>query len=380
MWNILSHLKHPMLTCDNRKIHEYIVLRDNPMSAGREEALDMIIKLMSLRIRSFTRFNHLQKRRICEIMRFESYPESALILKEGHPVTFMYFLVNGQVELFQIREGTKYRVGLVNPGDTFGEVHMLPALRTESIATTMPTEVLIVYQNDFFEILKMQDPNHRAFKENLLAPVFDQFLISRAIESFQIITFEPSETILFEGVGSIFMFWVLNGACDARKTITFVRKRGRSGNDYVKGPLMPYDGERVLAADEETMQQVLTVRTLEQGNHVPNMPAYGEDLDLIVESTFNKNRYVENVRQLTVSSPELASFYTVVARSKATLAKISLYEFAFHASPGLLLSLLRTAPALPSVRELQEAFIEKVNWEQYRRKVVGEVHSQRPHS
>jgi CRP-like cAMP-binding protein len=58
-------------------------------------------------------------------MTFKSFPKGRLLVHEGHLSTCFCFVLSGQCEVFKIKDGYKHKLGLVNPGDCFGERSMM---------------------------------------------------------------------------------------------------------------------------------------------------------------------------------------------------------------------------------------------------------------
>ncbi|KAI8925284.1 hypothetical protein BC831DRAFT_461756 [Entophlyctis helioformis] len=353
----------------SKKIRDFLAVRSN-LRTGQalpKEIMESTIKLLTLRLRSFTRYNDEQKRWICNAMKYEAYEESSLILREGHPANYFYFILNGQVEYFQIRENTKYRINIVSSGETFGEVHLLPATRGESVATTMPSEFLSIELPTYFQILSLEDLNHKALKRDHLQDIFsDSRFLNESIDFFHITHYEAGETILFEGVGTLSMFWIISG-------LSFVRKTHKMGHDAVKHHLSPYEQGMQIAADEEVVQHTLTIREYEPGDSFPSLVAYDNPMELMFENMFQRDKYVERVRTLKLAETLDMAFFTIVARTKVTIAKISQYDYVRFASQSDLAKLLRAGNTQVSIKELQDAFIEKLQWEKYKRNVVDEV-------
>ncbi|KAI8925285.1 hypothetical protein BC831DRAFT_277028 [Entophlyctis helioformis] len=75
-----------------------------------KEAIEQLERTLSIRIRSFARFTLNQRLQFCEIMHYERFPKETLLVKEGHVSWAFYFILNGQVEIFKIKDKLKYRV------------------------------------------------------------------------------------------------------------------------------------------------------------------------------------------------------------------------------------------------------------------------------
>lgn len=82
-------------------------------------------------------------------LRTRYYPARVLVLRRGDPGDSMFFISNGEVEV-RLPTGGTVRLG---DGAFFGEMSLLNRQpRAASIATTMPTTLLVLYASDFYEI------------------------------------------------------------------------------------------------------------------------------------------------------------------------------------------------------------------------------------
>ncbi len=82
-------------------------------------------------------------------LRTRYYPARVLVLRRGDPGDSMFFISNGEVEV-RLPTGGTVRL---SDGAFFGEMSLLNRQpRAASIATTMPTTLLVLYASDFYEI------------------------------------------------------------------------------------------------------------------------------------------------------------------------------------------------------------------------------------
>jgi voltage-gated potassium channel len=82
-------------------------------------------------------------------LRTRYYPARITVVRRGDPGDSMFFLSSGEVEV-RLPHGGAVRLG---EGAFFGEMALLERQpRTASVATTMPTTLLVLYASDFYEI------------------------------------------------------------------------------------------------------------------------------------------------------------------------------------------------------------------------------------
>jgi voltage-gated potassium channel len=82
-------------------------------------------------------------------LRTRYYPARVTVLRRGDPGDSMFFISNGEVEV-RLPTGGTVRLG---DGAFFGEMSLLNRQpRAATIATTVPTTLLVLYASDFYEI------------------------------------------------------------------------------------------------------------------------------------------------------------------------------------------------------------------------------------
>ena len=82
-------------------------------------------------------------------LRTRYYPARITVVRRGDAGDSMFFISSGEVEV-RLPNGGAVRLG---EGAFFGEMALLERQpRTASVATTMPTTLLVLYASDFYEI------------------------------------------------------------------------------------------------------------------------------------------------------------------------------------------------------------------------------------
>ena len=82
-------------------------------------------------------------------LRTRYYPPRITVVRRGDVGDSMFFITSGEVEV-RLPAGGSVRLG---EGAFFGEMSLLERLpRSASVATTVPTTLLVLYASDFYEI------------------------------------------------------------------------------------------------------------------------------------------------------------------------------------------------------------------------------------
>ncbi|KAI8925287.1 hypothetical protein BC831DRAFT_461762 [Entophlyctis helioformis] len=333
----LSFLLRLQLQTSDSSMSQKICKLLEPQDRSRE-TLDAVQRLLAFRVRSFAQFALDQRLRFCMIMQYEKFPKQTVIVKEGHNAWSFYFILNGQVEIFMVKNGYRNRLNVLNTGDSLG-----PPCRKLAMLSTIP-----VFQTT------------PEFPEN-------------AANLFEIITYEPNETIIYEGTEAGQLFWILKGTCRCVKVVPFVQKKVKVGFSTMNKHLTPYNPSMTLAADEEIIQNLLTIQELEHGDHFPGIPAYQDD-DYTNEFTFKKEKYVHQLELEDPTNPKTKAGFSVVASTQVEAAVISRLDYVRAATKEMLVETLRSKNLHQvSMAQLQEAFLDKWKWDIYKKQVVNSV-------
>nr|KAJ3422743.1 Cyclic nucleotide-binding domain-containing protein 2 [Polyrhizophydium stewartii] len=355
---------------------------------------------------SFARFTHNQKLQFCEIMQYQrlpkarprfapqgfmelladhrvrSYAQETLIVKEGHVSWAFYFILNGQVEIYKIKDNSKHRLNILNSGDSFGDrtMNTLNDKRTACVGTTIDTELLIIDKSDFFRIANTTDEHNITSKIAQLSAVpmlaiSDSGFLEKAAYFFRKVRYEPNEAILLEGTESTDLFWILKGTCRCVKLVPFVQKKTRLGFSAVKSHMRAHNASVPLGDDEELVEQLLSIQELQASDCFPDMPMSSARLDQwLTESMFDKERYIDFLVNIDPTSPSSKAYVSVIANTRVEVVAIPRVDFCRLASVRMLLNLLlnqgfRRTP----IEQLQHAFLEHRNWQIFKRRVVSEI-------
>jgi hypothetical protein len=132
-------------------------LKELTSSPERSEAdVEALERILSIRQRAFGRFTTDQRLKFCKILKYEHHTENRIVVREGHVSWAFYFILSGQVEIFKVKNGLKYRLNVMNAGASFGDrtMNMLNDKRTASVATTTETELIRIDKSDFFDVCR----------------------------------------------------------------------------------------------------------------------------------------------------------------------------------------------------------------------------------
>ncbi|KAI8925291.1 hypothetical protein BC831DRAFT_277077 [Entophlyctis helioformis] len=363
-----------------------------------EKDIETLERLLTIRVKAMQRFSMDQRLKFCKIMQYESFPANSLIVKEGHVSKAFYFMLSGQVEIFKLKDGLKYRLNALNAGESFGDrtMNLLNDKRTASVATTVESEFLKIDKSDFFDITNVRDEKSIANRiaEVSRIPLFasTRFGFVEKMTSFcQFVTYEPNETIVLEGSSNIRVYWVLKGVCKCFKVVPFHRKR--LGTTYEAGDktmLVPYDpashaGGQVK--EEDIVKQLLAIQELEFGSYFPDFPpppvpsgadAAGGVGSSLYNPTFDKAAYIKLLETEDPTNPRTKAAASVVATTKVEVLCMNRAELAKIASESMLQELIAQDHVFNvTLAQLQEAYLGKLNWDNYRKKVSDEVTSRR---
>ncbi|KAL2916039.1 hypothetical protein HK105_204463 [Polyrhizophydium stewartii] len=354
-----------------------------------KEIVETIERILNYRVRSFAQFSLTQRLRLSTIMQYERFPSETLVVKEGHVAWSFYFILSGQVEVFVIQAGMRRRVGgvlieifleflnILNAGDCFGAMQLVNDLRTACISTLMECEFLRIDKNDYLEITTSKDTKHLEEKLDALRRVPElERLAATANSFFELSTYEPNETILYEGTEATKISWILSGSCRCVKVVPFVQKTMQIGFEKAARQLRPYDGTTLCGPEEEVIHTTLTIQELDAWDHFPGLPAVEP---ATTEYTFNKDAYLRRLgSDLDASSVKLKAEYSVFTSSKVEIASISILDFVRLADAHTVLEVLSNKNQINvAISQLQEAYIEKRKWETFKKSVVNQVHSKK---
>ncbi|KAI8925286.1 hypothetical protein BC831DRAFT_512637 [Entophlyctis helioformis] len=386
LYMLRSHQEHA-----DSQLSQKIATLCNSKEERSQQAIEQIIKILSIRLRSFSQFPYSTKLHFCRIMQYEKFEAGALIVKEGHISLSYYLIVSGQLEVFILRDGFRHRLNLLNPGDSFGRVQLLKDNNTACISTLMDTELLRIDKEEAAKTSVLND-QQETLSQLRRVPHFslsDSF-IKECSSMFTVLTYEPNETILFEGAKNVLLHWIVVGQCRCTKVVPFLQRKVKTGAATTRTVLFPHttpnSASSSSAHDQSLMHQVagevvseeivnnlLTIHELGFGDHFPDLPK-PPGFAWITEAMFERHKYLDYLESMPPQQPEAKSFTSVVANSKVVIASIPLVDYARVAPPKMVLWMFNNAcMPVTSVADLQQAYLEKRKWDTYKKEVVKEL-------
>ncbi len=86
----------------------------------------------------------------------ESYESDQVIIRQGEPGDYAYFIQSGEVEVVQETDGEQVVLRTLHAGDYFGEMALLSGQpRTASVRALTPTKVAVLGKQNFLTMLQM---------------------------------------------------------------------------------------------------------------------------------------------------------------------------------------------------------------------------------
>eukprot|EP00842_Homolaphlyctis_polyrhiza_P004546 jgi/Hompol1/5092/HPOL_000488-RA len=356
------------------------------LASSREgKDLEVIERLLTIRVKAMRRFTLDQRLKFIKIMSYGIFPERSMIVREGHVSKAFYFILSGQVEIFKINEGKKYRLNAMNAGDSFGDrtMNLLNDKRTASVATTMESEFLIIDKADFFNITNVNDGKHIA---NRIAEINKIPLLSAAEGAFaekivafsQFVTYEPNEPIVLEGANNYKIYFIVRGVCKCMKVVPFHKKH--LGTNYESGDktmLVPYDPTTQPSNKHlDIVETLLAIQDMITGDYFPPLPNLLGELYSV--RSIDKDKYIKLLEVEDPSKDTHTLRCSVVATTKIEILSINVVEFVRYAPESMLYEMLQQDHVFNvPIAQLQEVYLGKVNWDKYRKKISDEVTGRR---
>lgn len=105
-----------------------------------------------------------------EVLVRESFAVGQVIFNAGEPPRFAYIIQSGSVEISTLRDGKDVVLGVLGPGDLFGEMALVDALPRSATATAREATTCVVMRaSEFQKRVESSDPIVRALLKMLTA-------------------------------------------------------------------------------------------------------------------------------------------------------------------------------------------------------------------
>ncbi|XP_072941803.1 uncharacterized protein [Epargyreus clarus] len=177
-------------------------------------------------LKCFKRYPNHVKKKLAAVTYFKYYGPGRTIVRQHHEAHALYFIVTGDVVVSQLvfdellQQYVSVDVGVMHPGDMFGEVSLLHNIpRTATVTTTGHCELLALMKEDFKNVLqasvqKQWDEVRRAMSAFTYFDALDEVARREGCIVAKMKSYEPNETLLGDGVGvANFVYFILSGRC-----------------------------------------------------------------------------------------------------------------------------------------------------------------------
>ncbi|KAL2914388.1 hypothetical protein HK105_206160 [Polyrhizophydium stewartii] len=366
-----------LLLCSSYELSSYASLQIAEMIRGErtQDVVEQLEKLISMQNRKFRSFAYDQRLKFCRVMRFEEHEERRIIIKEGHLSHAFYFVLSGQVIVFKIKDGKWIQLNVLGKGESFGDrsMNVLNDKRTAYIATNTRCKFLVIDKADYHAIANNRDEARTAtIRAKLLSLTHfanaPNGFIEKIAPSCEIIDYEPNNTIITEGALPYQMFLIIKGACRRMRVVPFAKHNNEeSGHGIHDDQLHAWDPDTPLPPGLKRVN-LLTVCNLGPGDSFPVLPWPHKSPPML---PLDKSEYA---RALDAHDDTSNSIVTTAPSEILVLQRSDLVWLA----PGeVVCDIVTEGMGDPTIRDLQVAYIQRQQWDQFKRKTVKGVTGRR---
>jgi CRP-like cAMP-binding protein len=192
-------------------------------------------------LENFNLFEGLSENKLMELEKITTMQET----DKNHPIYFaqepsnsIFFLKKGRVKLSRISpEGKEMIIGLVNPGEVFGELSILDASERNDFATTLNDSLICAISKDDFKNFLEKNPELNLKVSRLIGFKMRKFS-------------ERIEELVFKDANQRVVSFILNLAKEHGKKI---------GDEYFVKPFLKHqDIAKLTACSRQTVNSILT--------------------------------------------------------------------------------------------------------------------------
>lgn len=192
-------------------------------------------------LKCFRKYPTSVKVKLAAVTYFAYYGPGRVIVKQRHLPQAMYYIVTGECKISTnyynklLDEWAVDDIGILHPGNMFGEVALLHGTpRMTTITTLTDVELLVIKREDFDSVLKETVMKEWAELRQTIDsfPFFDvwnHFIKTECSIVSRIRSFDPDETVLGDGVGlTNFVHFIVSGSCYILEqlNVNFIIKQG----------------------------------------------------------------------------------------------------------------------------------------------------------
>ncbi|CAH2092055.1 unnamed protein product [Euphydryas editha] len=195
-------------------------------------------------LKCFKRYPNHVKKKLAAVTYFKYYGPGRTIVRQHHEAHALYFIITGDVTVSQLvydellQQHVSVDVGVMHPGDMFGEVSLLHNIpRTATCTTNDHCELLVLMKEDFKNVLqasiqKQWDEVRRAMLAFTYFDALDEVARREGCIVAKMKSYEPNETLLGDGVGvANFVYFILSGRCQMIESLEVIVTT-RLGKNY----------------------------------------------------------------------------------------------------------------------------------------------------
>ncbi|KAJ2992372.1 Cyclic nucleotide-binding domain-containing protein 2 [Globomyces sp. JEL0801] len=352
----------------SKKINQLL----DPSLPRNRELLNNIDKLLSYRLKSFALFQLEKRMKLCKVMRYEQHPGKMLICKEGQKALNFYFILSGKVEIFSIKDGLRTRLNVMNAGDCLGRLQLVNDVRMASIATLTDTEFLVVDKAEFASVSQVQ--TDMELQDQLLQlSKLEHFrkhpdFLKQTNTLFDLCVYSTNDTILTEGGAEHRVHFILQGSCKCVKKIPFIQKKTASKELSIMEP------GQVIGNNEELVEHLFIIQELDTSDHFPGISIDAREANKTHNDPDNTDHLIPgHVGAESDFDPTLVE-YSVIATSRVEVASIPRVDYIKYATQDMIEETLHQKNLYNvSIKEVQLSFLEKMNWDNFKKNVVGKI-------
>ncbi|XP_047023338.1 uncharacterized protein LOC124632522 isoform X1 [Helicoverpa zea] len=183
-------------------------------------------------LKCFKRYPNHVKKKLAAVTYFKYYGPNRVIVRQHHDASALYFIVTGDVTVSQmifdelLQQYVSVDIGIMHPGDMFGEVSLLHNIpRTATCTTVGHCELLALMKEDFKNVLqasvqKQWDEVRRAMSAFSYFDALDEVASREGCIVAKMKTYNANDIILGDGCGiPNFIYFILSGQCQMIETL-----------------------------------------------------------------------------------------------------------------------------------------------------------------
>ncbi|KAI9207762.1 uncharacterized protein BJ171DRAFT_565543 [Polychytrium aggregatum] len=317
-----------------------------------------------------------QRRQLYNYMTFQSAKRGTMMIKTGNPAESVYFILNGQVQLFKTMRGnTRIKLQQLEVGEHFGEV-----MPNELMSGTIPPRAYnaeCMTQCDFVrvnvdEFLRVayghdgSDVDLRVMLINSLS-IFkrsSEVILQKAVQASRVQKFDANTKIVYEDTANTHLYFIVKGSVRISKMVRFMKKyfgppvgKRPSERPHAVVPWLP--GTHIKRGDE-VLPEELVIMDLSPGQWFPEMVL---PVDLQIDPTRLPKadflgRGIEDEKAETLLNNMPPAYVSAIANSKVECVIFSIIDFLKLATNEQVSTVVQATEALRiPILAMQEAYL-----------------------